>query len=57
MTTLSRSPSLARLPSPAPTIIISGVRVIKSSRVNLSLQGFRFNPKMIFVTLKTNFEH
>jgi ABC-type multidrug transport system permease subunit len=59
----SRDPWLARptatspagLPSPAPTIIFSGVKVIKSSRVNLTVLGFKFNLRTIFVALKMNF--
>jgi hypothetical protein len=56
-TTLFGSPSLAGSSSSAPTIIFFGIRVIKSSRVNIPLLGFRFNPKMIFVALETNFRH
>ena len=64
MATLSESPSLAGSPSPLLTIVFFGVRVIKSSRVNLPLLSFRFNPKMIlmaletiYVALETNFGH
>jgi hypothetical protein len=35
-------------PSLAPTVIFSGVRMIKSCRVNLSILGFRFESKNKF---------
>ena len=55
MATLFGSPFLVGSPSTAPTIIFSGIKVIKFSRVNLPFLGFRFNSKTIFVALEMSF--